>query len=250
MTRTALFIPCSVNLLLPEVAISVERVLARLGVHTVYPPAQTCCGQMVFNKGFFDEARSFARHVITVFEGFDAVVCPSGSCTAMVKHRYPGLFDDDPGMKQRAESLSGRIFEFSQYLVDVFSITDTGASFHGKVAYHESCHLLRDLGVSEQPKALIRAARGTELVFMKDADMCCGFGGEFSLDYPEISTAMVEGKVNHFLESGADLLVLGEPGCLLNIRGFLDRNHPGKTVRHIAEFLAGTTDPKEEAHGH
>lgn len=245
MTKAALFIPCSVNLLLPRVGVAAERVLKRLGVQTVYPDTQTCCGQMVYNKGFFDEARSFARHFISVFGDFDAVICPSGSCTAMVKHRYPSLFDHDPAMSERAESLSSRVFEFSQYITDVLGITDTGAVFDGKVAYHESCHLNRDLGISAQPKALIRGARGTELVPMENADMCCGFGGEFSLTYPEISSALVEGKVSRYLESGADLLVLGEPGCLLNISGYLDLYHPGKKAMHIAEFL----DQQGENHG-
>ncbi len=237
MNKTALFIPCSVNLLLPWIGEAVDRVLKRLDVVSVYPDRQTCCGQMVYNKGFFNEARSFATHFLDVFESFDAVVCPSGSCTAMVKHRYPSLFDDDPKMKQRALDMAGRVFEFSQYLVDVLGVTDTGASFSGKVAYHDSCHLSRDLGVSLQPRTLIRAAQGTELVVLNNGDQCCGFGGEFSVSYPDISTAMVSAKAQSYLDSGADLLVVGEPGCLLNIGTYLEKNHPGKQVLHIAEFL-------------
>lgn len=238
MKKAALFIPCSVNLILPGIAVAADLVLKRLGVTTVYPDNQTCCGQMVYNKGFFDQAKSFARHFIQVFENFDAVVCPSGSCTAMVKHRYPTLFDDEPSMKKRAELLSTRIFEFSEYIVDVLKIEDTGAAFNGKVAYHESCHLKRDLGISAQPKALIRAAKGAQLVHMNNADQCCGFGGEFSVAYPDISNALVGSKVKCYLESGADILVLCEPGCLLNISGYLVRNHPEKRAMHIAEFLA------------
>ena len=239
MKKTALFIPCAVNLLLPQVARATDLVLQRLGVATVYPGGQTCCGQMVYNKGFFDQAKSFARHFIRVFENHDAIVCPSGSCTAMVKHHYPVLFDDEPDMKNRAEQVAGKIFEFSQYIVDVLKTENTGACFDGKVAYHESCHLNRSLGVSAQPKALIRASEKTSLVPMNQSDQCCGFGGEFSIAYPEISGAMVQGKVKNYLESGADILVLGEPGCLLNIGTYLSRNHPEKKAMHIAEFLLG-----------
>jgi L-lactate dehydrogenase complex protein LldE len=239
MTKTAIFIPCSVNLLLPGTAFSVETVLNRLGVFPVYPDSQTCCGQMVYNKGFFDEARTFARHFIHVFEGYDAIVCPSGSCTAMVKYRYPTLFDGEPVMKRKAEEISGKIFEFSQFIVDVLMIRDTWGVFEGSAAYHESCHVKRDLGVSEQPKALIGSTRGTRLVHMNNSDQCCGFGGEFSVAYPEISEALVSNKVKNFIDCGADVLVLNEPGCYLNIKGYLERHHPDRQVMHIADFLAG-----------
>jgi L-lactate dehydrogenase complex protein LldE len=237
-SNVSLFIPCSVNLLLPEVGEAVREVLNRLGVSTVYHDDQTCCGQMVMNKGFQDEARGFARHFIEVFEEDEAVICPSGSCTHMVRHHYPELFTGDPVWKKRADAVAENVYEFSEFIVDVLGKTDTGTAFEGKVAYHESCHIHRALGLSVQPKALIQAATGTQLVPMNDADQCCGFGGEFSLDYGDISGAMVKTKVARYLASGADLLVTGEPGCLLNIRGFLRKHHPDKQAMHLAEFLA------------
>jgi L-lactate dehydrogenase complex protein LldE len=156
----------------------------------------------------------------------------------MVKYHYPELLSEEPEWRNRAEELSLRIYELSQYLVDILKVEDLGASFEGKVAYHESCHVLRGLGVSEQPKKLIRAVKGTQLVPLNAADACCGFGGEFANRYPDISESMVRDKAGDYLSSGADLLLLCEPGCLLNIGGFLSRNHPGKKVMHLASFLA------------
>ncbi|GAB6097393.1 (Fe-S)-binding protein [Desulfatiferula olefinivorans] len=239
MTCVSLFIPCAVNLLLPEVGEAVRTVLHRLDLSTVYHKAQTCCGQMVINQGFRDQARGFARHFIEVFEGDQAVVCPSGSCVNTVRHQYPALFNDDARWKQRAQDLGERVFELSEFIVEKLGRTDVGARFDGTVAYHESCHIHRALGITDAPRALIRAALGTRLVPMNQADQCCGFGGDFSLDYPDISAAMVQSKVRHYLDSGADVLVTGEPGCLLNIRGFLSRHHPDKPALHLAEFLAG-----------
>ncbi|MBI5969192.1 MAG: (Fe-S)-binding protein, partial [Deltaproteobacteria bacterium] len=163
----------------------------------------------------------------------------SGSCVCMVKYHYPELLKDEPQWRRRAEELAPRVYELSQYLVDVLKVEDVGASFEGKVAYHESCHLLRGLGVSEQPKKLIKAVKGAQLVPLNAADSCCGFGGEFANQYPDISQAMVKDKVENYLTSGADLLLLCEPGCFLNIGGYLSRNHPGKKVMHLASFLAG-----------
>jgi L-lactate dehydrogenase complex protein LldE len=157
----------------------------------------------------------------------------------MVKAHYPELFEDEPEWLRRAEDLAKRVYEFTQFLVDIMKIEDVGASFSGKVAYHESCHILRGLGVSEQPKKLIRAVQGTELVPLETPENCCGFGGEFANDFPDISEGMVSLKVERYLATGADLLLLCEPGCLLNIGGYLGRNHPGKKVMHIANFLAG-----------
>jgi L-lactate dehydrogenase complex protein LldE len=156
----------------------------------------------------------------------------------MVKHHYPELLGDEPKWFRRATELAPRMYELSQYLVDVLQVKDVGAAFEGKVAYHESCHVLRGLGVSTQPKALISAVKGTTLVSMNQDDFCCGFGGEFAAHYPDISEAMVQDKVQNYLDSGADLLILCEPGCLLNIGGYLSRNHPEKKAMHLASFLA------------
>jgi L-lactate dehydrogenase complex protein LldE len=157
----------------------------------------------------------------------------------MVKQQYPLLFEDEPEWLQRTEELSQRIFELTEYLVDVLKVEDVGASYSGKVAYHESCHINRCLNISEQPKKLINAVNGAEPVPLDQADVCCGFGGEFSGRYPEISEAMVSEKVENYINSKADLLLLCEPGCLLNIGGFLSRHNPDKKVLHMANFLNG-----------
>jgi len=166
------------------------------------------------------------------------VVCPSGSCIHTVKHRYPDLLQDEPEWLDRAEKLASRVFELTQYIVDGLGVEDVGGSFEGKVAYHESCQLLRGLGVSEQPKKLIGGVKGAELEPLNRAEACCGFGGEFASNYSEISEAMVSDKVENYIASGADVLLACEPGCLLNIGGYLSRNYPEKKVMHIACFLA------------
>ncbi|MBN2398630.1 MAG: (Fe-S)-binding protein [Deltaproteobacteria bacterium] len=240
MKHVSLFIPCTVDLFLPEIGEATVRVLRRMGVEPLYHEAQTCCGQPAMNAGYRDQARKAAKHFIDIFDDDDIIVSPSGSCVYMVKHHYPRLLCDEPVWLRRAEEVSERVFELSQYIVDVLGVDDVGASYTGTVTYHESCHILRGLGVSDQPKRLIQRANGTTFVPLPSADMCCGFGGEFAEDYHYISEEMVKEKIENYLESGADLLVLCEPGCLLNIGGYLSRNHPEKKALHIASFLAGT----------
>jgi len=240
MEKVSLFIPCIVDLFLPEIGEATVHLLRRVGVDPLYHEAQTCCGQPAMNAGYREQAKRAAKHFIDLFGDDDVIVSPSGSCVYMVKHHYPQLLRDDPVWLRRAEELSGRIFELSQYIVDILGVEEVGASFEGTVTYHESCHILRGLGVSDQPKRLIRRAEGVEFVPLPLADMCCGFGGEFAETYDYISEEMVKEKVESYLESGADLLVLCEPGCLLNIDGYLSRNHPEKKALHIAAFLAGT----------
>lgn len=237
MSRVSLFIPCLMDVLLPATAENALRLLRRLGCDPAYPEGQTCCGLMPFNAGQRKSAKQLARHFMEVFDQDEAVVCPSGSCVNMVRNHYPELFCDEPDWLRRAEAISGRTYELSEYLVDVLGVQDVGAAYEGKVAYHESCNLVNGLGVIEQPKKLIRAVKGTALVSMDRADVCCGFGGEFSHHYSRISEAMVADKVEAYLESGADLLVTGEPGCLLNIGGYLSRHHPHKRAVHLADFL-------------
>jgi len=238
MKEVSLFIPCTVDLFLPQVGEATVSLLRRAGVKPIYHEEQTCCGQPAMNSGYRKEAKAAAKHFIQVFGDDEVVVSPSGSCVCMAKFHYPELFEDEPDWQRRAEDLGKRIYELTQFLVDVLKVEDLGVSFDGKVAYHESCHILRGLGVSEQPKKLIRGVRGTEMVPLNAADSCCGFGGEFANSFPDISESMVKDKVENFSASGADLLLLCEPGCLLNIGGYLHRNHPGKRVMHLASFLA------------
>ncbi len=238
MKNVSLFIPCTVDLFLPHIGEATVTLLRRLGINLVYHEEQTCCGQPAINAGYQKEAQKAAKHFIKVFGDDEQVVSPSGSCVCTVKYHYPELFENEPEWRRRAEELAPRMFELSQYLVDVLNVEDVGASFAGKVTYHESCHILRGLGVSEQPKKLIKAVQGTQLVPLNAAESCCGFGGEFANNFPDISESMVKDKVENYLSSGADLLLLCEPGCLLNIGGFLSRNHPGKKAMHLASFIA------------
>jgi L-lactate dehydrogenase complex protein LldE len=238
MNVVSIFIPCTVDLFLPDIGEATVSLLRRTRVKPIYHMEQTCCGQPAINAGYREQAKKAAKHFIQVFGDDEEVVSPSGSCVCTVKYHYPKLLAEEPEWRNRAEELSLRTYELSQYLVDILKVEDVGASFEGKVAYHESCHILRGLGVSEQPKKLIRTVKGTQLVPLNAADTCCGFGGEFANRYPDISESMVRDKAGDYLSSGADLLLLCEPGCLLNIGGFLSRNHPGKKVMHLASFLA------------
>jgi L-lactate dehydrogenase complex protein LldE len=220
--------------------------LQRAGVTPIYHRQQTCCGQPAMNAGYRQEAKKAAKHFIELFGEDEAVVSPSGSCVCMVKHHYPELLSGEPEWFRRAAELAPRVYELSQYLVDVLQVGDVGAAFQGRVAYHQSCHILRGLGVSGQPRKLLSAVKSTELVPLKDDDFCCGFGGEFANHYPDISESMVQDKVQNYLESGADLLILCEPGCLLNIGGYLSRHHPQKKAMHLASFLARTERGKRQ----
>jgi L-lactate dehydrogenase complex protein LldE len=227
-----------VDLFLPQIGEATAALLRRVGAEPVCPPGQTCCGQPAFNNGYRDEARKAARHFIERFGDYEAVVSPSGSCACTVKFHYPELFQDEPDWLRRAEQLAGRMFELSQYLVDVLGVEDVGAAFAGRITYHDSCHNLRRLGVSNQPRKLLAAVRGAEVVRLEQEEFCCGFGGTFANSYPDISEAMVRDKVDNYLATGADLLLVSEPGCLMNIGGFLSRQHPHKKAMHLASFLA------------
>lgn len=239
----SLFIPCTVDLVLPRIGESTAAIVRHLGCTPVYHDEQTCCGLMSFNSGFRKQAQRLARHFIEVFENDEVIVSPSGSCVAMVRHRYPILFEDQPRWRRRALALAPRVYELSQFIVDYLGVRNLGGACNAKVALHESCSTLNALGISQHPKTLIGSVRGTELVHLKGADVCCGFGGTFSNSFPDISTALVAQKAESFLQSGADLLVMCDPGCLLNIQGYLHRHHPGKRAMHLADFLADSLKP-------
>jgi len=237
--RVTLFVQCLVDSLYPEVGDAMVDLFNRLGLSVSVPGDQTCCGQPAFNAGYRKAARAAAKRFIEIFEDAEVIVCPSGSCVAMVRHHYPELFSGEDQWVDRAVRVGQRTFEFSQYLVDVLGIDDVGARYDGTVTYHDSCHLLRGLGVAEQPRRLIRNIRGAELIEMKEADKCCGFGGTFAVKYPEISVAMVDEKISHILASGADTVTGCDISCLMNIQGRLSRiGSPVKTI-HLAQLLAG-----------
>lgn len=233
-----LFVQCLIDGIYPEVGEAVVRLFQKLGMDVVCPTDQTCCGQPAFNSGYQNEARKVARHFIEVFEDAGVVVCPSGSCVNMVRHHYPQLFRTDSGWRERACRLAERTFELTEYLVDVLKIDGLDARYDGRITYHDSCHLLRGLGVGKQPRKLLHMISGVEFVEMENSDQCCGFGGAFSVKYPEISSAIVEDKVNHIIDTGAGAVVGCDMGCLMNIQGRLHRRGSSIKVMHIAQLLA------------
>lgn len=236
-----LFITCILDTLYPETGEAVVRVLERAGVTVGFPHGQTCCGQPAFNAGMRSQARQMAIHTIRVFEAAPGpIVIPSGSCTAMIRHSYPELFSGDPKWLQRAQALAARSFEFSEFLVDVLGVTDLGAHFRGQITYHSSCHLLRELGVDKQPRALLAAVREAEFIELPHTQDCCGFGGVFSVEHPEISTAMLDRKITNIEASGVPIVVSCDAGCLTNINGGLHRRGKSQRVVHIADVLDKT----------
>jgi len=238
--RVALFITCLGDQFFPRVGQCMVQVLRRLGVEVTFDPAQTCCGQPAFNTGYRDEARAVAARVLDLFDDAECVVAPSGSCTAMVRAFYPELFERDPERCQKAKQLGERFFEFSEFLVKVLKVEDVGAIFPHRVTYHDSCHLLRELGIQEEPRKLLRAVRGIDLREMNDYKLCCGFGGTFSVKFPEVSVAMGEDKVRAAAATGAQYLVANDSSCLMHLAGVIHRQGLALETVHLAEVLAGT----------
>ena len=236
--RVSLFVTCLVDQLWPSIGTSAVAVLRRAGCEVEFDQRQTCCGQPAFNTGYRNEARRLARRFIEIFEesGADAIVSPSGSCTAMV-HHFRELFADDEAWRKRAEALAGRTHEFASFLVNVLKVDDVGASFDGRVTWHDACHGLRDLNIHSEPRRLIRKVRGLEFVEMANADACCGFGGTFSVKYPEISLAILDQKIDAIERAGVHAVVSGDASCLMQIGGRLSRKGSKVRVMHLAELL-------------
>jgi L-lactate dehydrogenase complex protein LldE len=225
MADVSLFIPCAADAILVEVGEATVKLLRSLGFNLVYHEEQTCCGQPAFTAGHLDLARKTAKRFIELFEKDEYIVSPSGSCLCTVKFSYPKVLADEPSWHRRAVQLARRVYELSQFIVDVAGIEDVQASYSGKITYHKSCHVLRGLGIDEQPLKLLANVKGAELLSLAAADVCCGFGGQFSYKYPHISEAILADKVKNFMASGAELLIVSDPGCLLNIKGYLHRYH-------------------------
>ncbi|MFQ5861004.1 MAG: (Fe-S)-binding protein [Dehalococcoidia bacterium] len=236
--RASLFVTCLVDQFFPEVGEGVVKVLRGVGVEVDFPEAQTCCGQPAFNSGFHREALAVARNAVEAFRHSEYVIVPAGSCATMVKLFYPHLFRHDPPLQREVQALGQRTYEFSQFLVNVLGITDVGASYQGRVTYHASCHLLRELGVSQEPLALLRAVKGVKLAELPEAGACCGFGGTFAIKYPHISEAVLEDKLRNLETTGAQVLVAGDMGCLMHIGGALSRRGSSVKVMHLAQLLA------------
>jgi L-lactate dehydrogenase complex protein LldE len=238
--RVALFVTCLVDLYRPNVGFAALKLLEAAGCTVVVPPSQTCCGQPAFNAGDNTTARDLARAVIDAFLPYDYVVAPSGSCAGML-HQYPALFADDPQGRARADALAAKTYELVSFLADVRGVTSVAAHYDGLVTYHDSCSGLRELGVKAQPRALLASVEGLALKELENPEVCCGFGGTFCVKYPEISTRMVTDKAADIAATGADTLLAGDLGCLLNMAGRLKREGSPVKVRHVAEVLAGLT---------
>ena len=240
--RVGLFVTCLVDLFRPSIGFAAIKLLEGAGCEVEVPETQVCCGQPAYNSGDRGDAKAIARQVIEAFRGFDYVVVPSGSCAGMLRKHYPMLFEDDPEMEPRARELSSRTYELIAFLTDVLRVSAVHAKYSGTATYHDSCSNLREMGTAEQPRALLRTVDGLTLVEADDREVCCGFGGTFSIKYPDISNAMVTAKTAALTQTGADLVLGGDLGCLMNIAGKLSRQGSDVRVRHVAEILAGVTD--------
>ncbi|MCS6890330.1 MAG: (Fe-S)-binding protein [Rhodovarius sp.] len=239
--RVALFVTCLVDLYRPSVGFAAIRLLEQNGCRVEVPLLQTCCGQPAYNSGDRTTAQDLAREVIGAFAGFDHVVVPSGSCAAMLVHHYPGLFaGSDPEWHARALELAARTRELTAFLHDVLREPRVAARHEAVAVYHDACSGLRELGIRTQPRALLSRVEGLVLRQLADPEQCCGFGGTFCVKYPAISTRMVAEKVRDIRDSGADTVIAGDLGCLLNIAGRLWREGGGVRAYHVAEVLAGT----------
>ena len=235
--RVSLFVTCLVDQFYPEVGESVVNVLERLGVEVDVPPDQTCCGQPAYNSGYWDDARVVAARFLDVFDSDGPIVVPSGSCGAMVKHHYAALFRDDPVQLERSRELGNRLYEFSEFIEDVLGCSDAMGRNSGDITYHACCHLLRELGIDEQPRALLDSVEGPEFRPLERADVCCGFGGTFAVKMSDISTAMLDEKLDNVEATGAETLVAGDAGCIMHMAGGLRRRGSKVRVAHIAQYL-------------
>ena len=238
--RVGFFVTCLVDLMRPSIGFAAIRLLEAGGADVFVPPTQTCCGQPAYNSGDRADAAALARKVVGEFGGCDYLVAPSGSCSGMIRTHYHDLFADDPAMLARVQALAGRTYELTDFLVNVMKLADVPGRFDGTVTYHDSCAGLREMGVKAQPRALLAKVRGLSVKEMAEPETCCGFGGTFSIKFGEISARLADNKCADVQASGADALVLGDLGCMLNIEGRLRRRGDTTTrVLHVAEVLAG-----------
>ena len=236
----SLFVTCIVDMIYPQTGMSVVKILEHLGIEVDFPMGQTCCGQPAFNSGFRDEAETVAKQFLRTFQNAEVIVAPSGSCTAMIRHEYPKLFQDDPAWQELAERAASITWEFSEYLVDGLGISDLKLKLPEKqtVAFHDGCHGLRLLGLGGGARELLKNTENAEFSELNECDVCCGFGGLFAVKMPNVSNAMLQTKIKNIEASEADIIVTGDASCLTQMNGGLSRKNSGKKVRHIAEVLA------------
>ncbi len=236
--HVGLFVTCIVDLFRPSVGFAALKLLEDQGCTVSVPGAQVCCGQPAWNSGDRANAKAVARNIIRLFEGFDYTVVPSGSCGAMVSNDYISLFEDEPDWQARARTLGRKTFELTAFLVDVLKVEAVAARFPTTATYHDSCSGLRSLKVKQQPRKLLAGVEGLTLTEMEAPEVCCGFGGTFCVKYPDVSNKMVETKVADVEATGAETLLAGDVGCLLNMAGKLSRQGSQVKCRHVAEVLA------------
>ncbi len=239
MSKAQLFITCLGDQFYTPTLKNMVRILEDLDVELVFPPEQTCCGQPLFNNGFEEKTRAVALNFMRAFSKSEApIVAPSGSCASMVKHHYPELFPVETAEHSLATDLAARTYEFTEFLVNQLNVTDVGAVYPHKVTYHASCHYLREMGLKTEAKTLLHAVKGLDLIPLDEEETCCGFGGAFTVTYPEVSRRMMENKVKCVMASGADTLVTCEPGCLMNMAGGLNKAGSKINAMHIIDLLA------------
>jgi L-lactate dehydrogenase complex protein LldE len=238
--RIALFVTCLADTMFPAVAKATVLLLERLGHEVVFPEQQTCCGQMHINTGYQHQALPLVRRHVRTFEPYDVIVAPSGSCVGSVRHQHATVAAGEPGMAARAASVAARTYELSELLVDVLGVEDVGAYYPHRVTYHPTCHSLRVLRVGDKPLRLLRQVRGLDLVELPAAEQCCGFGGTFAVKNADTSAAMLADKMQHVLDTGAEVCTAGDASCLMHIGGGLSRKRTGVRTVHLAEILAST----------
>jgi L-lactate dehydrogenase complex protein LldE len=236
--RVSLFVTCIVDQVFPQVGIAMTEVLERLGYQVDFPAAQTCCGQPAFNSGYADDARQVARHFLHTFRDSEYVVVPSGSCTSMITHHYEDIFQDDAAMLAETHRLAPRVWEFSKFLLEVAQVDDVGARFNGVVTYHDSCHALRELRIKDGPRRLLAKVQGLTLREMDAAEECCGFGGTFSVKFPEVSGGMARTKIDSIVKADAATVVSIDSSCLMQLQGVIQRAGLPIRTMHLAEILA------------
>ena len=233
-----LFIPCFIDQFYPKTGWNIIKILEKLDIEVAYNPEQTCCGQPSFNSGYWKDARELAEKFIKDFPNDNPIVTPTASCAGYIKHKYAQLFEDNPLLMAESKRVSDNIFELTDFLVNKIGKVDFGAHFPHKVTYHDSCSALREYGIKEEPRKLLQAVKGLELVEMADTDVCCGFGGTFMVKYVPISTAMVSQKVENALKTGAEYIVSADASCLMNYQSYIEKQKlPIKTI-HIADVIS------------
>jgi L-lactate dehydrogenase complex protein LldE len=238
--KVSLFVTCLVDMIYPQTGMSVTKIFKHLNIAFDVPMKQTCCGQPAFNSGYHDEARTVAQQFLRAFEHAEVIVAPSGSCVAMVRHEYPALFADDDTLRPLAEHLASITWEFTEYLVDGLGIEDVGAKLPEAetFAFHDACHGLRLLGLQEQGRKLLAHVENAHVTDLHESDVCCGFGGLFSVKMPQVSTTMLDTKIKHIEASEAQTILTGDASCLMQMNGGLTRKLSQKRVQHVADILA------------